>query len=224
MDYIKQDATMRTTWLTRNTIMSGLSGRLSYDDTTTIGIVLEGFCYGETFRSAVIIDMINYSCPGLYSAVFVIYMQYHASKELGINKRNIFVYALCILYMLSTAMIALDVTCHVVVSKTCIHHNNFSLHTIIWIGPSFDHALSSRSPPLLCFNDNNWLMRFLFSGNLSMHEVIIISIIYIHSSQFSKIYRCWVVWGRNIRVIIIPSILAFAFLGQSIIYHALLAI
>ena len=34
-----------------------------------------------------------------------------------------------------------------------------------------------------------------------------------YSSKFSKIYRCWVVWGHNIRVVTIPSILAFAFLG-----------
>ena len=161
--------------------MSGL-GRLTYDDMTFIGIVLEGFCYGEIFCSSVIIGMINYSCPGLYSAVFIVYMQYHASKKLGIDKRNIFVYALCILYMLSTATIVLDVTRHVTVSKTCIHHNNFSLYTTIWVGPPSDHTSSSRTPPLLCIMDNNWLMRLLFSSNLSMHEVITISIIYVRSS------------------------------------------
>ena len=193
--------------------MFGL-GRLSYDDISTIAIVLEGFCYGEIFCSAVIIDMINDSCPGLYSAVFVIYMQYHASKELGINKRNISVYALSILYMLSTATIAFDVTRHVTVSKTCIHPNNFSVYTTIWVGPRSDHTSGSSSPPLLCVNDNIWLVRFLFPGDLSMHEVITISIIYPHLSQASKIYRCWVIWGCNIRVIIIPSILAFGFLGQ----------
>ena len=31
----------------------------------------------------------------------------------------------------------------------------------------------------------------------------------------SKIHRCWIVYGQNIRVIIIPSILAFAYLGPS---------
>ena len=30
-----------------------------------------------------------------------------------------------------------------------------------------------------------------------------------------KIYRCWIVWGQNIRVVVVPSILAFAFLGLS---------
>ena len=32
---------------------------------------------------------------------------------------------------------------------------------------------------------------------------------------FKKVYRCWIVWGQNIRVAIIPSFLAIAYLGQS---------
>src|SRR5882757_10303967 len=43
----------------------------------------------------------------------------------------------------------------------------------------------------------------------------------IYSSHFSKIHRCWIVWGRNIRVVIIPAILAFAFLGPSIYLDSL---
>ena len=39
-----------------------------------------------------------------------------------------------------------------------------------------------------------------------------------YSSNSSKIYRCWIVWGCNIRVVVIPSILAFAFLSQSTIF------
>ena len=36
--------------------------------------------------------------------------------------------------------------------------------------------------------------------------------------KFSKIYRCWIIWGQNIRVVIIPSFLAVAYLGQSIYF------
>lgn len=36
--------------------------------------------------------------------------------------------------------------------------------------------------------------------------------------QAVKIYRCWIVWGCNIHVVIIPSILAFTFLGQSMLF------
>ena len=34
-------------------------------------------------------------------------------------------------------------------------------------------------------------------------------------TKYSKIYRCWMVWNRNIRVVIIPLIFAVTFFGQS---------
>ena len=36
-----------------------------------------------------------------------------------------------------------------------------------------------------------------------------------------KIYRCWIVWGCKIRVVIVPSFLAFACLGTLIYLHSL---
>ena len=33
-------------------------------------------------------------------------------------------------------------------------------------------------------------------------------------SKFSKTYRCWIVWGKNIRVVIVPSFFAITHLGQ----------
>ena len=58
------------------------------------------------------------------------YIQYHASKELGIDKRNILLYAVCILYILSTATFAIDISGTVIqVSKTCIHNNYFYVNT-----------------------------------------------------------------------------------------------
>ena len=35
-----------------------------------------------------------------------------------------------------------------------------------------------------------------------------------YSPISSKIYRCWIVWGKNIRVAIIPSFLAIIYIGQ----------
>ena len=37
---------------------------------------------------------------------------------------------------------------------------------------------------------------------------------------FQKIYRCWIVWGYKIRVVIVPSFLAFAFLRTLIYLHS----
>ena len=41
----------------------------------------------------------------------------------------------------------------------------------------------------------------------------------LYSPKSSKIYRCWIVWGRNIYVVIIPSFLSVASLGRSIYLH-----
>ena len=40
-----------------------------------------------------------------------------------------------------------------------------------------------------------------------------------YSPESSKIYRCWIVWGKNIRVVVIPSFLAITLLGKSIFLH-----
>ena len=118
------------TWVTRS-IMSEPWSEPDTSEMVFIGIFLEGFCYGEIFFLLIIGLTRNYSCAlaGLYSAVFCMYMQYHALKELGIDKKNILLYALCILYILSTAIVVLDATRHVAVSKTCIHYDRILLFT-----------------------------------------------------------------------------------------------
>ena len=47
-------------------------------------------------------------------------------------------------------------------------------------------------------------------------------IIYFIHLILQKIYRCWIIWGYSIRVVIIPSFLAFAFLGSLIYLHLLI--
>ena len=37
-----------------------------------------------------------------------------------------------------------------------------------------------------------------------------------YSPKSSKIYRCWIVWSRNIRVVIIPLLSAVLYLGRSL--------
>ena len=61
------------------------------------------------------------------------YIQHQASKESGIDKRNILLYALCILYILSAVTVALDVVLFFAlneVSKSCIHYNRFFIYTV----------------------------------------------------------------------------------------------
>ena len=59
--------------------------------------------------------------------MFCMYIQYHASKEL---KNNVVIYALGVLYILSTATFVLDITSVVAeVSRPCIHNNRLSVYT-----------------------------------------------------------------------------------------------
>ena len=55
------------------------------------------------------------------------YIHYHASKEFGIDKRDILLYAVCILYILSTVSFIVDNVTQV--SKTCTHNNNFYVNS-----------------------------------------------------------------------------------------------
>lgn len=91
-------------------VMSGL-GKFTALETMFLGLVLEGFCYGKVLFCSERAVADDYSCPGLYSAIFCVYIQYHVSQELGIqiDKRNVFLYLLCILYLLSTATIILQI-------------------------------------------------------------------------------------------------------------------
>ena len=57
-----------------------------------------------------------------------------------------------------------------------------------------------------------WLPCPMYS---STHKPLYLSSVLFTYSKSSKIYRCWIVWGQDIRVVIIPSLLAIAYLGQS---------
>ena len=60
-----------------------------------------------------------------------------------------------------------------------------------------------------------WLLRFYRPKYPSKHKLMM-PYHSLYKSISSKIYRCWIVWGRNISVVIIPTILTLAYLGLSI--------
>ncbi|KAF8811933.1 hypothetical protein BYT27DRAFT_7336001 [Phlegmacium glaucopus] len=133
------------------------------------GMVLEGFFYGKTFLFS----------RGLYSAIFSIYIQHQTLKE-GVEKtRNILLYPLCVLYILSTAKFVLD-----------------TIGMVLALTPS------GPTSPSIGLHISLTLITIL--GLCDFISQAILS---------SKIYRCWIIWGCNIRVIAIPSILALAFLA-----------
>ena len=61
-----------------------------------------------------------------------------------------------------------------------------------------------------------WLHR---SMHHSTHKPFKFYLSSVYSPKFSKIYRCWIVWGKKKWIAIIPSFLAITLLGQLIYLH-----
>ena len=67
-----------------------------------------------------------------------------------------------------------------------------------------------------------WLPRPMYSCRHNLKSSYL-GLLSVYWPRFPKIYRCWIVWGKNIHVTIIPSILAIAYLGQSSCYLHLIS-
>ena len=92
-------------------IMSGL-GTLTLDETIFTGIVLESFFYGTIYFiiiAALYKAIWHHSCLGLYSALFIMYVQRQASKKVIDKTKNILIYPLCALFTSSTAAFFIDI-------------------------------------------------------------------------------------------------------------------
>ena len=86
------------------------------------------------------------------------------------------------------------------------------------------HFYYSTQNLLLHFHHSTrsiWLLRLYHPKYPSTHKLMMPIIHFYTSKSSSKIYRCWIVWGRNFRVVIIPSILTLAYLGLSIYFDLL---
>jgi hypothetical protein len=76
---------------------------------TIIGICLEWLLYGKIIANEVQLLLILFTgLLGLYSGIFAIYIKCHWDKS-DTKKGTIIFYALCLLYVLSTATIVCDI-------------------------------------------------------------------------------------------------------------------
>lgn len=71
---------------------------------------LEGFLYGMISDSVLQLSRptLNLSLPGIYSGVFALYLRHYAARKLKGTSNAILFYALCVLYILSTVIMTLD--------------------------------------------------------------------------------------------------------------------
>jgi hypothetical protein len=158
---------------------------------------------------------------GLYSGIFALYLQC-SSKKYG--TATILFYALCLLYVLSTVTFIGDlVTLILEVSNNSICKN------IIFFKSIVQSRIRTLSPQLQIDSQPTIFRLSIVQTTVSgccdfIAQCIIVRINHydctyqpFYSPKSSKIYRCWIVWGQNIRAVIIPLILAITYLGQSII-------
>ena len=136
------------------------------------------------------------------------YLQHYGLQQNTDGAKNILFYALWGLYALTTTTFILDMV------QFC------------WIDVSMDYHRCLASLQLVLQNVKlEYHLQIIQSIIFASCDVIAQSILvrttgnnYHYSSNSRKIYRCWIVWGCNIRVVIIPSFLAFVFLGTLIIF------
>ena len=156
---------------------------------------------------------------GIYSAIFIIYLHCVLSKES--RTKSIVFYALCLLYVLSTATVVCDL------QKSVIEVSNNSISKYIIFLSVIQLRLKTLPVPsqLLVIDSQSLLVRisivqitlggccdFIAQCTLVRINHCIYHLFYLHKS--SKIYRCWIVWRKNIWVAIIPSFLAITYIGQ----------
>ena len=152
------------------------------------------------------------------------YLQYQLSEK-GVDKKTYIVfYSILIVYILSTAIIALDVAR--IIGEVSLSHNSAGTNDNIFIRASdrpvslHDQYISAdleRRPSRFDCVYHGRLRRLYLSNYHSKHKPV--NHHDTHQSfnlpKSSKIYRCWIAWNRNIRVLIIPSIFTVTFFGQS---------
>jgi hypothetical protein len=127
------------------------------------------------------------------------YLQRPPNKSTG-RTASILFYALCLLYVLSTATVVVDVV------------TNISLVSPIDAKPHLFQAITTIQTIVSSCCDFLAQCIFVCINHCTYHP-------FYYSPKSLKIYRCWIVWGQITCVVIVPSILAITYLGQSIDSH-----
>jgi hypothetical protein len=157
--------------------------KFGYTDYSYIGTILLGFLFGEIIICSTTVTLPSKRpFPGVYSGIFALHVQYHASKEGTDNaKQNIIFYALCVLYVFSVVFIALDIAVSLSAGfvSNCIsvqlHANQLCSLTprcaaSILLNPYFSVAVTF-SPKLSLYVQPIMLMHSIYPPNLQRYTV-----------------------------------------------------
>jgi hypothetical protein len=184
-----------------------------------VDLCLEGFFFGKIS----VLCALNYTLAkevqsflgrglGIYSGIFAMYLQCPLKES---RTANIVFYVLCLLYVLSMANVASDLL------ELILDVSNNSTICKIFIMQmrigALSHQLQNAS---LSIKYRFYIVQVIANGSCDfIAQGILVRINHctyhpFYSPNSSKIFRCWIVWGKDIRVVIIPSFLAIAFIGQ----------
>ena len=154
---------------------------------------------------------------GLYSGLFAVYLQCSSNKS---RTAIIYFYTLCLLYVLSIASILSDLIVAILQVSNNPIYKSVKFLSVVQIHISIPSSQPQIDLQSILFHLSifqkiaNGCCDFIAQCILVRMKHCTYHPFYLPKS--SKIYRCWIVWGQNIRVVIIPSFLAVAYLGQSI--------
>jgi hypothetical protein len=180
---------------------------------------LEGFFFGKISVLFALTCMLAKEVQfflglGFYSGIFAIYLQC-PSKE---SRTAIIVfYVLCLLYVLSMATVVSDLLAAILeVSDNSIRNIIIMQMRIGALSPQ----IQNDSPSMIY---RVYIVQTVANGSCDfIAQCILVRILNhraypshpFYSPKSSKIFRCWIVWGKDIRVVIIPSFLAITYIGQ----------
>ena len=168
-----------------------------------------------------------FPCLGLYSGIFAIYFQCPSNKT---RTANIIFYIICLLYVLCAATVVSDLLDIILrVSNRFIIKNIILSSVVQSIINSLSPRLQIDFQPILIriadvqltvnaccdFTSQCIIVRINHSTRCCIYHLF-------YLPKSSKIYRCWIVWGQSICMVIIPSFLAITALGQTINLHLIL--
>ena len=152
---------------------------------------------------------------GVYSGIYAIYLYCVLSKES--RTTSIIFYALCLVYVLSTATVVSDLLATVME----VSNNSLSKY-IIFLSVMQWHVRTQ--PVQLQINSQSMLFHITIIQSIAngccdfVAQCTLVRISHwtyhsFYSPKSSKIYRCWIVWGKDTRVVIIPSFLAITYIS-----------
>jgi hypothetical protein len=161
---------------------------------------------------------------GLYSGIFAMYLQCPPNKSRSTGRTaSIIFYALCLLYVLSTTSAVVDLVAIIQFILASVEVSNNSIcKNIIFLSVVQTYPNSQSQIDAESYQFHLQIIQTTVNGCCDfLAQCILVRINHctyhpFYSPKSSKIYRCWIVWGQNIRVVIVPSILAIIYLGQSI--------